>query len=64
MAASGLDLEKGASQVLCLAETVAFTRDAEAAIGRGGKQVLRARARPRVRARARPWRSRFGFGFG
>merc|ERR1740130_1977708 len=38
--ASGLDLEHGASQVLCLAETVSFTRDAEAAIGRGGKQAL------------------------
>ena len=76
LAASGLDLEKGASQVLCLAETltqtqtltltqtqtqtltltltlqvlclaetISFTRDAEGAVGRGGKQV----------ARVRPW---------
>ena len=34
-----LDLEGGASQVLCLAEVVAFTRDCEAAIGGGKRRV-------------------------
>ena len=40
LAASGLDLEKGAAQVLCLSETISFTRDAEAAVSRGGNQAL------------------------
>ena len=35
LSASGLDLERSASQVLCVAEVVSFTRDCEAALGRG-----------------------------
>ena len=43
LSAQGLDLEKSASQVLCVAEVVSFTRDCEAALarGRGGLDGLK-----------------------